>query len=192
VTPIDPVATLILDKKALGVTDPNGDGNLDKGEAIQFGFTVTNTGNVTVADIKVDDAMLAGLGITITCPVTTLAPSESTTCLADQQYVVTAKDEAVGFVINTAAVDGVDPTGKRVVSNPDTVKIPSAADQQDPTDPTDPVGPQGPNVPFLPTTGGPALAILLGGLALIAGGALLIVAGRRRRDDDDEGDTVHA
>ena len=48
------------------------------GDSIDYEFLVTNTGNVTLDSITVDDPMFT----TVDCPVTTLAPGADTTCTA--------------------------------------------------------------------------------------------------------------
>src|SRR5699024_4660479 len=62
----------------------------EAGETITYKFVVTNTGNVTIDDPKVDDPMLAELGIEIVLDKDTLAPGESAIGYAD--YTVTQED----------------------------------------------------------------------------------------------------
>ena len=77
------------------------------GEMIKYSFAVSNTGNVTMASIKVTDPM-SGLSA-VTCPVTSLAPGASTTCTAN--YVVTQADLDRGTIPNTATMMALDPQG---------------------------------------------------------------------------------
>ncbi|HEY3338144.1 MAG TPA: GEVED domain-containing protein [Propionicimonas sp.] len=80
------------------------------GSTIPYSFVVTNTGNVTLTGVGVADAR-AG---TVTCPVTTLAPGDDTTCTAS--YTLTQADVDAGTVDNTATASGNPPTGSPVTS----------------------------------------------------------------------------
>ncbi|MEV5573787.1 hypothetical protein AB0L06_27410 [Spirillospora sp. NPDC052269] len=77
------------------------------GQTINYTYTVTNTGNVTLTDVGVTDNM-PGLSA-ITCDETTLAPGESTECHAT--YQITQADLDAGSVRNTARAHGTPPTG---------------------------------------------------------------------------------
>ena len=66
---------------------------------------VTNTGDVTLDPVGVDDPKVGA----VTCPVTTLAPGAATTCTAT--YTVTQADVDAGPVDNTATASGTPPTG---------------------------------------------------------------------------------
>ena len=90
------------------------------GETINYSFDVTNSGNVTLTSVKVDDHGLPGLSA-ITCPHTTLAAGASQTCTAT--YLTTAADVDAGSVTNTATAKGNPPTGPHVVSAPSSATI---------------------------------------------------------------------
>ena len=60
------------------------------GGVIHFRFTVKNTGNVTLTQVKVSDPLLAAEGITVRCPRPALAPGESELCVPSAPYVVPA------------------------------------------------------------------------------------------------------
>ncbi|WP_124057900.1 DUF7507 domain-containing protein [Vaginisenegalia massiliensis] len=77
------------------------------GDVIDFNFTVTNTGSVTLTDVKVDDPMLKALGTNVDLAKTTLAPGESTTATA--KYTVTQADLDSGKVMNIATATGTPP-----------------------------------------------------------------------------------
>jgi large repetitive protein len=112
-TPITAGPAITLDKQA-GV--PTGTA---AGDTIDYSFVVTNTGNVTLDPISVDDPTVG----TVTCPVTTLAPGESTTCTA--MYTLTQADVDAGEVVNVATATGTDPTGTDVTAT-DTTTTPIA------------------------------------------------------------------
>jgi hypothetical protein len=89
----------------------------DPGETIRYAYTVANTGDVTLHDVTLTDDRLG----MITCPETTLAPGESTTC--DATHVTTAADVEAGRITNTAIVTGRPPTGPPVTGEArDTVR----------------------------------------------------------------------
>ncbi len=128
------------DDEALVPQDPNPSLKLEKtsdkeeiseaGEAITYTFVVTNTGNITLTDVQVDDPMLAELGIDIELEETTLAPGESTTGSA--VYTVTQEDIDNGSVTNVATSTGTplgyDPEDpekpEKPTSPPDEVEVP--------------------------------------------------------------------
>ena len=87
------------------------------GDQVSYQFLVTNTGNVTIGDLTIDDALTAPAGPepTITCPDTSLAPAAATTCTAT--YATTQADLDHGSITNSATAAGTDPTGDAVESN---------------------------------------------------------------------------
>ena len=88
------------------------------GQTIPYSFLVTNTGNVTMTGIAVTDPNTTG----VSCPVTTLAPNESTTCTGT--HTVVQADLDAGSVVNTASVVGTPPVGTPIPpmpSNPVTI-----------------------------------------------------------------------
>ncbi|MBK9225164.1 MAG: hypothetical protein IPO23_12125 [Flavobacterium sp.] len=46
--------------------DTNGDGVVNVGDSIVYNFTVTNTGNVTVSNLTIDDAVIGVTGLVVT------------------------------------------------------------------------------------------------------------------------------
>jgi uncharacterized repeat protein (TIGR01451 family) len=94
------------------------------GTVITYSFLVTNTGNVTLSGVKVNDADLPGLSA-IKCPAGTLAPGAHETCTAT--YVTTQANVNAGSVTNTATDQGTPPGSKQpTVSKPSTAKVPAA------------------------------------------------------------------
>jgi hypothetical protein len=86
---------------------------------------VTNTGNVTLKTVAVDDPTLGS----VTCPAPAapgLAPGASVTCTADKTYTVTQADVDAGKVVDTATATGTTPDGTvSPPSDPSTVTIPA-------------------------------------------------------------------
>jgi len=97
-TPLVPTPALTLVKTAVGVGGTAG-------ETIDYELVVTNTGNVTLDHVTVDDPLVTGLS----CPVTTLAPGASTTCTAS--HTLSQADVDAGYVDNTATASGNPPGG---------------------------------------------------------------------------------
>ena len=112
--PIPVVRDILLDKTAGAVTDVDGNGP-DAGDTITFGFTVTNTGNVTLDPVTVTDEMVGP----VTCPAGPLAPGATVECTA-APYRLTQADVDAGMVANTATATGVDPSGTPVSSTDST------------------------------------------------------------------------
>jgi uncharacterized repeat protein (TIGR01451 family) len=98
--------------------DPPLPGDLTEGDEIPYEFVVTNSGDTTINNIAVDDPKVRP----VTCPVTSLAPTETVTCTA--VYRVTAADVAHGSVDNTATASGTGPNGETVNSPPDSESVP--------------------------------------------------------------------
>ena len=83
---------------------------ISAGQTVSYAFLVTNTGNVTLTGVVVDDP-LTGPG-SVGCPGSTLLPGESITCSAT--YNVTPGDMNNGVIDNTATVTGTPPSGPDV------------------------------------------------------------------------------
>ncbi|MCE1180298.1 MAG: hypothetical protein LWW86_14895, partial [Micrococcales bacterium] len=181
---------LTIDKMAV-LDDTNGNEVGDVGEELVYEFLVTNSGNVTLTDVMVDDPTLADMGLEVVCDATELAPGEETVCESDV-YVITAEDAAAGSVYNEAVAKGKTPEDTPVVSPPDEVTVPVVT----PVVPTPTVVPTPPVAtpppapvppasaapqPPLAFTGVEGVGILTAlGATLLALGGLVIAATRRR------------
>jgi uncharacterized repeat protein (TIGR01451 family) len=75
------------------------------GNVISYSFLVTNTGDVVINNLSVADDMATDES----CPLTTLAPTESTTCTAS--YTIIQADLDAGSVSNTASANGTPAQG---------------------------------------------------------------------------------
>ncbi len=169
-TPIEQTPSISLTKSA-DVTS-----ELMAGDLVNYTFLLTNTGNVSLDTIEVSDPMLEA----VTCPVTTLAPGESTTCTAPA-YTVTMEDANRGQIVNTATAtasfcgDGgcvvVDSTSSVVVTT-----LPAVIEGD--TDDDGDGGSGGGALAFTGFEGGPAAGL---GVGILTAGVLLLVVGRRRR-----------
>ena len=107
VTTLPQSPSLAFVKTAVYNGDPS---KAQVGDIITYTFTVTNTGNVTVANIKINDAQLGVTDLAIT--PSSLAPSSSG--VATKDYAITQGDIDAGKVTNTAIAKGQDPEGNDV------------------------------------------------------------------------------
>lgn len=167
-----PVPALTLDKTAT-LLDRNGNGTADEGEQIAYGFLVTNTGNVTLTSVGIDDDKVAAL---LPDAIDFLPPTASYLFNSDP-YTVTAEDVAAGEIINVASASGTAPSNVVVESDEDSATIRA----------TPPVVVEPPVVTPLPVPGGdgqlPATGGAVPGLVLGSALALLLlgaVLARRR------------
>lgn len=166
---IDKVGTLI---------DENDNGTADAGETINYAFTVTNTGNVTLANVFVVDDRISALmpeGIDFLPPAAAFEFEAA-------PYVVGQADMAGEAIVNVAHAEGTAPTGAVVESEEDSTSTPVTQ----PVPPTPPTQPQEP--PALAVTGGGVAwtAGVLAVLMLLAGAAAILIV-RRRHPLGDSG-----
>ncbi|WP_200332195.1 LPXTG cell wall anchor domain-containing protein [Leucobacter sp. L43] len=95
-------AGIELEKFVDRITDVNANELHDIGDLIHYSFRVTNTGEIPVRNVLVNDAMLAESGIEVSCPIRALQPGEQLRCIATSGYAVTQDDQEAGRVANTA------------------------------------------------------------------------------------------
>ncbi len=108
VTELPVGASISLVKNGI-LNDENNDGLAQEGETITYIFMVTNTGNVTVTNITIEDPLVAVSGGPIS-----LEPQESDSTSFTAMYTITAQDILNGFVVNQAIATGQDPNGDDV------------------------------------------------------------------------------
>src|SRR5699024_453204 len=98
----------------------------EAGQVITYNFIITNTGNVTLDNIKVDDPMLDDAGIEIEYPKTSLVPGEST--VATASYTVTQEDiDNEDKIVNIATATGTPPGGEP--EDPNNPKTPPSEEE---------------------------------------------------------------
>jgi uncharacterized repeat protein (TIGR01451 family) len=97
------------------------------GQAITYSYVVTNTGNVTLDHVAVNETTFTGAGPTPApqCPSSTLAPGAQVTCTAG--YTLTQADIDAGSLTNVANATGDPPVGPQVLATASSVTIPEAA-----------------------------------------------------------------
>jgi uncharacterized repeat protein (TIGR01451 family) len=131
------------------------------GDVITYTYTVTNTGDVTLTDITLEDDVLGEIEL----ESTTLEPGESTTGTAT--HTVTEDDLDAGEVRNVAVVTGWPPDGEAVSDTDDeTVTVFEEAVAGVVIDP--------PRDGELPRTGSALLALVLWALLALGGGLGLL------------------
>ncbi|MGN6428530.1 MAG: DUF7507 domain-containing protein, partial [Leifsonia sp.] len=120
-TPLGTVASLSLVKSA----SPSGPAQFVAGQVITYSFVVTNTGNVPVGSIVVDETAFSGSGTLgpATCPPTLLQPGDQLTCTAT--YTLTQADIDAGRVTNTATASGTTRDNSPVSSNESDAVVPA-------------------------------------------------------------------
>ena len=117
-------AAIGIVKHAGTPTDVNADGLVDAGDTIPYTFDVSNTGQLPLSDVAVDDPLVGA----VTCPQTTLEPGASTTCASVSPYEVTPADVVAGSVENSATASALRPgSATRVVSAASTTSTPTTA-----------------------------------------------------------------
>ncbi|MGH1550172.1 DUF7507 domain-containing protein [Leifsonia poae] len=87
------------------------------GDKVNYTFTITNTGNVTMTNVALNDPMtLAGQVYSWPGTAGTLAPGQVVTITA--YHLLTQADIDAGHVANTATATGKDPSGSTSTSPP--------------------------------------------------------------------------
>ena len=97
-----------------GTPNNGGDGRMDPGDTISYSFTVTNTGNVTLRNITIDDIVA---GVNITGTITSLAPGAVDNSTITGSYTLTQADVDAGTFTNTATVTGSPDVGDDVTDD---------------------------------------------------------------------------
>jgi uncharacterized repeat protein (TIGR01451 family) len=99
-----------------GTLNDGGDGIVNAGDTIDYTFSISNTGNVTLTNVMVSDpgATIAGE------PITSLAPGATDTTNFTGVYTLTQADIDAGGYANTATVAGTPPTGSDVTGTSST------------------------------------------------------------------------
>lgn len=108
--PLAQVGAIELTKTFVSAEDRNGNGVTDMGDAFIYGFTVENTGNVSLANVIVTDPIAEISG----GPIASLAPGGSDSATFTAVYMLQQADLDAGHVLNEAQVVARDPSGQQV------------------------------------------------------------------------------
>jgi hypothetical protein len=112
-------AIVLIPSPGISIRKTASPGRYAKGAVIHYRLLVTNTGNETLAGIRIRDS-LRGLSA-VHCPSTTLSRGRSMTCTAT--YVATAANVKARSIVNTATATGTPPNAPPVTSRPSTVVV---------------------------------------------------------------------
>ncbi|NQD87631.1 DUF11 domain-containing protein, partial [Paenarthrobacter sp. CM16] len=114
-TPLTPAPAMEFSKSAdaSDIQDPSV-----VGDQITYTFTSTNTGNVSLTNVSINDPLAGLSALTYTWPgaAGTLLPGQTVTATAT--YAITQADINAGHVANTATTTGTPPTGPAVTPPP--------------------------------------------------------------------------
>lgn len=150
------------------------------GQTIDYSFVVTNTGNVTLTAVQIDEQSFSGSGgpLSVSCPAqTTIGSGADVTCTA--AYRVTAADLASSSISNTAEAVALDPAGGTVRSAASRAEVEIVP----PGEPAPAAPPAADGAPLART--GSELAVWLVPLAFLlalAGTGIVVMRARRRRE----------
>ncbi|WP_159558241.1 DUF7507 domain-containing protein [Curtobacterium sp. 8I-2] len=126
IVPVTPVASIGVVKSA----NVTSESNFTAGKTITYSFVATNTGNVTLSNVSIEEQAFSGTGelSTIDCPAAaaSVAPEAQVTCTAT--YTLTQEDVNAGEVTNAAVAHGTPPStvpGGELTSTPSNAVVPT-------------------------------------------------------------------
>jgi LPXTG-site transpeptidase (sortase) family protein len=94
----------------------------DAGDEVHYAFTIKNTGNVTLTNIRLNDSVA---GVTLSGgPIASLAPGATDSTTFTGAYTLTQPDLDEGSFTNTATVTGTPPSGSDVTHTDDDTQEP--------------------------------------------------------------------
>ncbi|MFC0070131.1 hypothetical protein ACFFQW_40530, partial [Umezawaea endophytica] len=125
VTKLSQAVALVATATVSAVDDANVNGKVDAGDRITYAVTATNTGAVTLTDVRVAGELTAPAGPEpeLTCSPAEparLASGATTSCTGT--YVVTQSDVDSGAVVYRATATGTSPDRESVTSTPVSVR----------------------------------------------------------------------
>src|SRR5690625_3486226 len=141
-----------LDWRSSGVyVDANEDGAVNPGDEIEYTFTVTNSGNVPLTDVVINDARIGAEDLFV---AEEMIPGAEETVVFT--YTITQEDINDGGVWNIATVTGDDPSGDPVEDD---------SEDPEPLDPSDPnYDPDCPDCTFTELDQDPSVELLKSGV----------------------------
>ena len=131
-----PTVTILCQEPKMSVektgvwNDENGDGSAQEGETVSYVFHITNTGNVTLYNIELEDP-LPGIEI-MGGPIAVLNIGDTDMTTFTAEYVITQDDVDAGEVVNQAIATAYDVNGNIIATD-------TSDDPNDPVN-TDPDG----------------------------------------------------
>ncbi|OXB17223.1 hypothetical protein B0A71_16475, partial [Flavobacterium tructae] len=166
VVPLTSSPKVTVSKKGVYV-DANADGIVNAGDRIDYTFTVTNTGNVTLAPVTISDANAVVSG-----SLASLAPGATDSSSFTAVHTITLADMNNGQVDNVATVTGTPPTGSPVTAkSTDPSPICSTCPPKDPA--------ACPSCTVVPLTSSPKVTVSKKGVYVDANADGIVNAGDR-------------
>ncbi|MFH2079277.1 MAG: Ig-like domain-containing protein [Pseudomonadota bacterium] len=105
-----------IEKLAELTTDEGVQGRGEAGDVITYSVIVTNTGNLTISDLVVEDSFQGGAPVLLDCTPTTLAPGEVATC-ASYTHTITAAEANAGIPLENAVIaTGTTKSGTQTIT----------------------------------------------------------------------------
>jgi len=127
--------SIFLEKEGV-FNDENANGFADVGETISYYFSVTNTGNLILFDITVEDPLP---GIVVQGgPIVSLDPGQVDSTTFTATYIINQADIDAQRVVNQATVNSVTADDIEVVDTSDDPNNPTNSDPDSDGDPDDP------------------------------------------------------
>ncbi len=112
---------LSLSGSAWLARDANGNGRIDAGDAVAYGFTVRNTGSVTLHGASVASSTLSRFGASVSCPSSSFGPGQSVRCTSSAMTISAFQARHGGATVH-AKGSATSSTGRRV-SDTTTVQV---------------------------------------------------------------------
>ena len=139
--PDDPTTTPLAQAPSITLVkasalDLGANGTLNAGDTITYSFTVTNTGNVPLANVRVAEVSFTGTGappVVSGGPIALLAVGASDSTTFTASYQITQADIDARGVTNQARATGSSPSGTDDVTDLSDSNDPAVAGPDDPT-----------------------------------------------------------
>ncbi|MBW4359538.1 HYR domain-containing protein, partial [Flavobacterium taihuense] len=120
------LVTVFVEKPSIALVktahfnDENGDGYAKAGETITYSFEITNTGNVPLTNVIINDPLL---GVIMSGNPLIMEVDEINTTNFKGRYVIKQSDINTGSISNQATVYGTSPNGQIVEDKSDELNI---------------------------------------------------------------------
>lgn len=96
--------------------DLNGNGRIDAGDQVAYGFKLSNTGNVSLSAASVSSGSLSRLGVGVFCPSSSFGPGRYLTCTSSPTTITSFQARHGGLSISAKA-SATATNGRRVSSS---------------------------------------------------------------------------
>lgn len=141
-----------LDLSVASTEDVNGNGTIDPGDTLVFGFSVTNPNTFEIMIVGLDSALLSNQDIDVVCPGDFFDGGTSVTCTQSAPYTVTERDLEAGQVALAATVTAQPNDGDWFAADA-SLSVPIEAPPVEEPETPEPESPQPVPTATLPDTG---------------------------------------